>query len=171
MRYISQIITYNGNLIKNILGSNNFLKFDLYELYFIRQMLGGQIRPMLKNNSASKTNSSNYPPVMNSSSLLKMFEYCLKPFLSNHLNLNSRQFGFHSNTSCPSVVSILKETVTSYKEDNSNVHCVMVDLSKAFDKINNDTLMLKSRKTNLPKQIVNILYYMGDNTYVNKCFI
>ena len=167
-RIHSNHLKYSGPVFRNFLCKlfNKFLSHQ----FVPRQMLGGQIRPILKNNCGSKTDSSNYRPVMNSSSLLKIFEYCLKPFLSKHLNLDSRQFGFRNNTSCPSVVSILKETVMGYSDENSNVHCVMVDLSKAFDKINYDILMLKLRKTSLPKQIVNILDYMCNNTYVNVLF-
>ena len=99
-----------------------------------------------------------------------MFEYSLKPFLSKHLNLDSRQFRFRDHISCPFVVSIPKETVMSYVEENSNVNCVIVDLSKAFDKINYDPLMMKLLKTCLPEQIVNILYYMCNNTFVNVLF-
>ena len=76
-----------------------------------RQILGEQIRPIFKINCASKTNSSKYRPVMNSSRILNYFESCLKPFLSKNLNLDWPQFGFRNNTSCSSVLSILKETV------------------------------------------------------------
>ena len=43
----------------------------------------------------------------------------------------------------------------------------MIDISKAFDKINYDILISKILKTSLPKQIVYMLEFMFKNTYVN----
>ena len=156
----SNHIKFSGPIFKNLLSKifNKFLSHKLVP----RKMLGGQIKPIIKNNSLSKIDSSNYRPVMNSSNLLKVFEYCLQPFLSNHLKLNNLQFGFRTKTSCPSAVLVLKETVLKYTRENSNVHCAMVDLSKAFDRINYSILMTKLRATSLQ--------YMYYNTCVNVIF-
>ena len=84
---------------------------------------------------------------MSSSNILKTFEYCLQPFLFRHLKLNNLQFGFRPGTSCASTVLVLKETVHAYTKEGSNVYCGMVDLSKAFDKVNHKTLINKLRNT------------------------
>ena len=130
-------------------------------------MLSGQIRPVIKNKSLGKTESANYRPVMNSSNFLKLFDCCINPFLQNHLVLNNRQFGFRKNTGCPDVLAILKETILKYIAGKSRVYCAMIDISKAFDKIDYDILISKILKTSLPKQIVYMLEFMFKNTYVN----
>ena len=117
----SNHLKFGGPIFKNLLCKlyNKFLSHT----YLPRRMLGGQIRPVLKNNCSSKTNSANFRPVMNSSNFLKTFEICIKPYLVNHLRLSNSQFGFRANTSCMSAVAILKETVFRYVKGNSKVHC------------------------------------------------
>ena len=158
-------LKFSGQIFRNLLCKiyNKFLSHE----YLPQEFLAGRIKPVLKSNCTSKTDSSNFRPVMNSSNFLKVFEHCLLPFLLNHLNLSNLQFGFRSKTGCNSAIAILKETIFSYINDRSNVHCAMVDLSKAFDKINHDTLINKMRCTNLPNKILNIISFMLRNTFVN----
>ena len=161
----SNHLKFSGPVFKNLL-SKLFNKF-LSHHFVPEQMIGGQIKPVLKGKSSSKVQSSNFRPVMNSSNFLKIFEYCLQPFLLRHLRLNNLQFGFRPGTSCTSAVLVLRETVHSYTKERSNVHCAMVDLSKAFDKVNHKILIDKFRKTTLPVQIIDVLEYMFNNTFVN----
>ena len=158
-------LKFSGPVFKNLL-CKIFNKF-LSHKHVPRSMIEGEIRPVFKNNCASKTDSSNYRPVMNSSNILKVFENCIFPYLSNHLKLSNLQFGYRNNTSCNLAVTVLNETVENYVSGNSNVHCCVIDVSKAFDKINYKILVHKLHKTNLPKPIVNILDYMLNNTFVN----
>ena len=116
-------------------------------------MLGGQIKPIVKNNCLGKIDSSNYRPVMSSFNLLQIFQYCLQPFLLNHLKYDNRQFGFRSKTSC--VSAVLNSNV-----QNSNVHCTVVDISTAFDRIHHSILMNKLRATSFLLQIINMLEYI-----------
>ena len=158
-------LKFAGPIFKNLL-CKLFNKF-LSHKFVPRTMIEGEIRPIFKNNCTSKTDSSNYRPVMNSSNILKVFENCIQPYLSNHLKLSNLQFGYRNNTSCNLAVTVLNETVENYISGNSNVHCCVIDVSKAFDKINYEILLHKLRQTNLPRSIVNILDYMLNNTFVN----
>ena len=47
-------------------------------------------------------------------------------------------------------ITFLKETVAYYNKEHTDVHCVMVDLSKAHDRINMSSLCGKSKATYLP---------------------
>ena len=158
-------LKYSGPTFRNLICKlfNKFLSHN----YVPRQLIEGEIRPVFKNNSSSKTDSSNYRPVMNSSNILKTFENCILPYLTNHLKINNLQFGFRNNTSCTQAVTILNETIEKYVNGNSNVHGCVIDVSKAFDKINYKILVSKLRKTTLPDSIINSLDYMLNNTFVN----
>ena len=106
-------------------------------------MLSGEFRPIVKNKAVNKTSSDNYRPIMNSTNIFKLFEYCLFPICSRFLKINSSQFGYRKHTSCQSAVLILKETVMSYVKSNSDLHCTELDLSKVFNKVNTKLLVNK----------------------------
>ena len=72
-------LKFSGSIFKNLL-SKLFNKF-LSHCFVPSKMIGGTIKPVLKNNSLSKVKSSNYRPVMSSSNIFKVFEYSLQPFL------------------------------------------------------------------------------------------
>ena len=73
-----------------------------------KNMLMGEIKPIVKDNKISAAKSDNYRPIMNSSVLFKTFEYCLLPRLRRDIDLNPRQFGFREQTSCLLVISVSK---------------------------------------------------------------
>ena len=135
-----------------------------------KQLLLGEIRPTLKDNKVSKSESSNYRPVMNSSIFLKVLEYCILPILERHINLNSRQFGFRKHTGCTNAVSMLKEVIYTYNSSKSNVFCGVLDLSKAFDRIDFSILREKLIKTSVPSVIVRIIDYMLQNSFVKTVY-
>ena len=132
-------------------------------------MLKGQIKPILKDNSLGKTQSGNYRPIMNSSNFLKIFESCLGPIIDRYIVLNKRQFGFRAKTSCLSAHIILKEIIKKYNSENSNVYSAMVDISKAFDKVNHSILINTLQSLSLPISVSNTIKNMFDNTYANVC--
>ena len=82
------------------------------------------------------------------------------------LQLDPCQFAYRRNTSCISAVTILKETVLNYKNENSNVHCVLLDLSQAFDRLNFKIINDKLKSAGLPNVLVNIIDFMCRNSYV-----
>ena len=133
-------------------------------------MIYGEIRPVIKSKTSSKNDSDNYRPVLSSSVLLKVFEYCLLTFLKKYLRLNNRQFGYRSDTSCLSAISLVKETIHSYNSKGSSVYCATVDLSKAFDKVNKNILFKKLYESGLNPRIVEIIRAMYEETYVHTSF-
>ena len=62
----------------------------------------------------------------------------------------------------------MKEVIAKYDAEDSPVHCAIIDLTIAFDKVNYGKLMRKLWDFTLPKQNVNTLGYMFMNTYVNE---
>jgi hypothetical protein len=153
--------------------ASNSLKFFLARLfssfighcYMPEQMLYGEIKPTVKDKPGDKLSSDNYRPVMNSSNILKLFEYCILPRLKRHLKINNRQFGFRDHTGCSLALSVFKETVMSYTDANTNVHCAMLDLSKAFDKVNFNVLHTKLiKESSLPSPLIKIINFMNFNS-------
>ena len=61
----------------------------------------------------------------------------------------------------------MKEIINKYNTQRSNVHCAMIDLSKAFDKVNHTLVIKLLRASSLPEQIVDTLEVTFENTSTN----
>ena len=59
----------------------------------------------------------------------------------------------------------MKKIIMQYNKENSDIHCAMIDLSKAFDEINHDVIIDKLLKSSLPNIIVITDGYMLNNTF------
>ena len=103
---------FSGPVFRNLLAKkfNAFLSHNFMPAAMIR----GKIKPVIKNVSSSKCDSTNYRPVIISDNLLKVFEYCLIPTLIKHWPIHCEQFGFRSGSSCLSAVTVLRETFFCY---------------------------------------------------------
>ena len=156
-------LKYAGKSFRNLLG--RFLSACLAHSFLPNEMIRGVIRPVLKGNSC-KMKSENYRPVMSSSVLLKLLEYCLMPIISKTLKIDPLQFGFQSGSSCDHAISIVKEVVANYNSCESNVYCAALDLSKAYDKTNHDIIIKKLVDSNIPSTIVKIFQFLFKNTDV-----
>ena len=104
---------------------------------------------------------------MNSSMLLKLFEYSIEPVLKKYLKINPLQFGFTHDSNCAKAITMLKEIVMNYKNGGSSVYVASIDMSKAYDKINCNILIDKLLSTDLPIPIIKIIAFMLKNTYAN----
>ena len=161
-------LKYSGNIFRNFLSKmyNSFMRHG----FVPENMLFGQIRPKKKDNNLCKTKIENYRPIMQNHMLLKTLEYILLPILTKNLPLYDQQMGYRTQSSCTFTVTIMKEIIMQYNKENTNVHCAMIDLSKAFDDINHDILIEKLLKTRLPKIIVRSIGYMLRNTFAEVHF-
>ena len=92
------------------------------------------------------------------------------PFLKKYLRLNNRQFGYRSDTSCLSAISIVKEIINKYNSEGSVVYGAIVDLSKAFGKVNKNILFRKLYDCGLHPKIIEIIRSMYEETYVHTSF-
>ena len=161
----SNHLKFAGPVFRNILGK--LFNLMLSHSYIPVPMIYGEIRPVIKNNSLGKTKSDNYRPVMNSGMFLKTFEYCILTEMQRKLKLSTRQFGFRQHTGCLPAIALVKEIIFKYNDENSSVYCAMVDLSKAFDRVNWNILFSKLRESNLRPEIINIIKVMYDRSYVH----
>ena len=81
----------------------------------------GLIRPIVKDLAASKSDSANYRPVLNSSNLFKVFEYFSLSTLTKHLKLSYEQFAFRDDTDCVAAVLVMKEAIAKYVQSCNEV--------------------------------------------------
>jgi len=164
----SRHLKYSGLAFRSLLS--RLYGLMMTHSHVPKQMLKGHIKPVIKDKKICKTASDNYRPIMSSSMFLKVFEYCLLPYLERELKISPLQFGFTSGSDCQSAITVAKETIKSYTRANSNVHCASIDLSKAFDRLDISILVDKLKRSDLPLSVVAIIDYMLNNAFVNVCF-
>ena len=101
---------------------------------------GGIIIPLAKDKDGDLSCSSNYQSVTLSTNIAKLFEMCLLELYSTYL---------HSSAGCNSAIYTVKSVVEYYTKHSSAVNVCLLDMSKAFDKVNHYGLHLKLMKRNI----------------------
>ena len=159
---------------------SNHLKFDsvllidliarLFTAFIVHSfvptnMVRGIITPIVKDKFGDLSSSNNYRPVMTSSVFLKAFEYCLLDKICPYVNLNDRQHGFRKSYSTATACFTLKETVMYYTQASSNVYACFLDLKKAFDSVDHNTLFCKMQLTGVPDCLIDVIKFWYDNQY------
>ena len=139
-----------------------------------KRLLRGKIRPEIKNKLGNNSDSDNFRPVMISSNLLKLFEYCIQPYLQRALKLHDNQFGFREGTSTQITIAMVKEIIEYYNSNNSNVYACFLDLSKGFDKVNHFKLLeqIWNTKLNMSLKLFMKEFFFNQYAYVeynNSC--
>ena len=133
-------------------------------------VLKGIINPLIKNQYDDICNSSNYRPIMMSSVLLKLFEYCILNIIKKDIKINDRQHGYREKYSVGTACLTLKETIYEYNLHDSNVYASFIDISKAFDSVDHGILINKLLKQNIPKIYINLIKFWYSNQFVNVRF-
>ena len=97
---------------------------------------------------------------------MKVLEYLLPPQLENNLEIDQRQFAYRKATSCLDAITPLEETVAHYNKEHTDVHCAMVDLSKAYGRIIISSLCDKFKASYLPWHIVYLIEFVKKKTHM-----
>ena len=112
-----------------------------------RDWLHAFVVPVYKGGNKDKNKAENYRPVSLTSICCKCLEHIVYSNIMTHLNLNNilsdYQHGFREKRSC---VSQLLTTINDFARnlnDKKQTDSILLDFSKAFDKVNHFKLCLK----------------------------
>ena len=98
-------------------------------------LLISTIVPIPKNKRSNLSNSSNYRAIALSSLLCKLFDTIIIEPHENNLISDDLQFGYKKQTSTMVCTSLLQNTVEYYRENDSDCYMLLLDPSKAFDRV------------------------------------
>jgi len=125
----------------------------------------GVIIPLLKNVDGNQFNSDNYRGITLSPVISKLFEMTFLSLFGEYLVSDPLQFGFKQNSSCNIAINVLSQVVSKYVDDGSTVSICALDISKAFDRVDNYALCILLMKRGLPKNCIGLLL-----NWFSKCY-
>ena len=89
-------------------------------------------------NRGDMQSCSNYRGIKLTSHTMKLWERIIERRLTNDLTFNNQQYGFmpgKSTTYIYRCIVCLRVLMEKYREGQKNLHCVFLDLEKAYDKV------------------------------------
>ena len=126
-------------------------------------MLASALVPIPKDKKKSATDSENYRSIAIESVLGKMLDNII---LSKHcevLMTNPLQFGFKAKHSTSQCTYLLQEVISYFTDHQSPVYCVLLDASKAFDRIEYIKLFTLLKDRGLCPTLCKMLAFMYTN--------
>ena len=103
-------------------------------------------------------------PLLSPQVASKLFESLILSRVSTFLTTCLSLFGFKKHHSTEMLIFLLKELFRHYIANGSSMYVIMLDASKAFDKVNHSKLFTKLIDRYCPSFIVRILYSTQRNS-------
>ena len=90
--------------------------------------------PIFKNKGDIQ-DCGNYRGIKLTSHTLKLWERIVDQRLRSTVEISEQQFGFMPNRSTTDAIFALRQLVEKYREGQKNLHCIFIDLEKAYDRV------------------------------------
>ena len=97
----------------------------------------------------------------------KVFEYCFLDRFQCYLATADNQFGFKKKIGCNHAIYSVRKIVDRATKEGNTINLCAIDLSKAFDKVNNHALYIKLMKRLVPVELLELL----ENWLSNCCLL
>ena len=106
--------------------------------------------PLVKDKLGDITASNNYMSTALSSLILKVFDWVVLLPYSDDLKVDELQFGFQQNTSTSMCTWLAVEAIEYFIRNGSDVCVCVMDMTKAFDKVQHSKLFWKLVDKGIP---------------------
>ena len=115
------------------------------------------VSPIFK--KGSRSDPANYRAISLTSLLCKTLEHIIYSHVMGHLErnniLSTNQFGFRQKRSADLQLLLTVHDLASSLNDNAQTDCILLDFSKAFDKVSHKLLLLKLRYYGITGETIN----------------
>ena len=115
--------------------------------------------PIFKNKGDVQS-CSNYRGIKLISHSMKLWERVVERRLRSKLTFSEQQYGFMPGKSTTDALFALRVLMEKYREGQKELHCVFVDLEKAYDKVPREEVWYCMRKSGLAEKYVRIVQEM-----------
>ena len=169
----SSKIDQNGCIFSDSIIHGTELLFDYVCILFNAMIchsyappsfIKSSIIPISKGTKATLTDSDKYRSIAISSILSKVLDYIIIDNQKLALQTSDYQFGFKSKSSTVLCTTMVTETIQYYTENGcKGVFLLLLDASKAFDKVVFHMLFNELIKKNVCTKIIKLLLYMYTN--------
>ena len=126
-------------------------------------MILGTMIPIPKDKKKSLCNSGNYRAIALSSIFSKILDCVILIKEEMTLCSSNLQFGFKKGTSTTQCTYSMLETIDHYNFMKSNAFVLMLDASKAFDRVNYCKLFRELLKREMSHLVLRLLLFMYTN--------
>ena len=114
-------------------------------------------------NKSDVQSCSNYRGIKLISHTMKLWERVVEARLRHEVMISEQQYGFMSRKSTTDAMFALKVLMKKYRKGQKELHCVFVDLEKAFDKVPREELWYCMRKLQVAEKYVKVVQDMYEN--------
>ncbi len=126
-------------------------------------MILGTMVTIPKNKCQSMVDSNNYRAITLSSIFGKVLDWVILLKESASLGSSDLQFGFKQGVSTIQCSFVTVETISHYNYNSSNVNVLLLDATKAFDRVHYCKLFKSLIDKGMPPLIIRLLIFMYTN--------
>ena len=116
------------------------------------------IKPIPKNKRKSLNDSTNYRAISINSVYSKVFDYVILELIGPKLKTSEVQFAYKSEFSTTMCSFLVGETIQYFRNNGSSVFALLLDASKAFDKVKYSKLFKILRARDICPLILRLLF-------------
>ncbi|KAK2891510.1 hypothetical protein Q8A73_017175 [Channa argus] len=118
--------------------------------------------PIFKNKGDAQS-CGNYRGIKLMSHTMKLWERVVEARLRAEVNICEQQYGFMPRKSTKDAVFALRTLMEKYREGHRELHCVFVDLEKAYDRVPREELWYCMRTSGVAEKYVRVVQDMYES--------